>query len=137
MQVAVLNAKVQRVGITAKRQPGQTKEEFLQVTIAITNRSGDKPLPYQGWGVEKHPDAKRAVARDDLGHQYRGLRFPGYEISGQHYDETVAPRKKLVDQLVFQMPAPEAKYFLVELPGEAVGMPDKQFEIVFRTPRKQ
>jgi hypothetical protein len=98
-------------------------EPRLMIALRIENVSDQKRSEYTTWVPDL--DAAKTVARltDDRANELKRVTFGfGNNVQGRTVLDTLTPGKVIGDLLVFEDPSPEAKEFVLELPGANCGV---------------
>ncbi|MBO0700714.1 MAG: hypothetical protein J2P46_20120 [Zavarzinella sp.] len=99
-------------------------EPRLMIALAIKNTSDKRKSEYGTWVPDL--DSARTVARltDDRGTELKRVTFGfGNNVKDRTVLDTLTPGKSITDLLVFEIPAMEATYLDLDLPGANCGVP--------------
>jgi hypothetical protein len=93
----------------------------LNVEMQVTNRSLDEPLEFTGWRPDNQPKPElQAMIADEAGNVLRAA--PVRPASGRRAARRrIHPDESATEQLSFEFPDGESKYFRLALPYAALG----------------
>jgi len=125
VKIKVASAVVGKVPVRSLGHSTQSEKDLLQIKIEISNGSEAKKLDYLGWGAHEFSILNDASAslRDSAGNEYRTVHFGfGREVEGQvRASESIYPREKVSDLLIFEIPVEQADWLFLDLPAKNIG----------------
>ncbi len=115
--------------VGAKGAKRTTKQEYLRVTLRLTNEGTDQPLELEGWAAG---DAYDSRLLDAAGQALKPATIDrGWELASGNKATALFPGKAEEVVLLFEAPAQRSKYYRFTLPGDSIG-PEET--IRFRVP---
>jgi hypothetical protein len=144
VHVEILSAKIDELEYQAHDRrykmdlkPGKAPQEYLQITVDVTNRTDSKKLFYAGWCEEGYAN-RRASLADEHDNIYEPKlhavsgRLVVASIVGHHLG-TLYPGSSMNDVLIFEVPVDTAEVLTLELPKGAYSDKEKG-SLKFRFP---
>jgi hypothetical protein len=144
IHVEILSVKIDELEYQAhdrrfrmEPKPGKAPQEYLQITVDVTNRTDSKKLYYAGWCEEGYAN-RRARLEDEHSNVYEPKlhavsgRLVVASIVGHHLG-TLYPGSSMNDVLLFEVPVDTAEVLTLELPKGAYSDKEKG-SLKFRIP---
>lgn len=135
VRIDVLSGSVGKISSTTGRLTYDTKNEYFQVRLRITNLSDTKLLNYDPWCGSGIQFAGIPTVTDEHGNTYGAYREPFSARAAGFLGHLtrVDPGKSVDDTFAFERPVERATEFTIRLPGQAVGAPSAN--VTYRFPR--
>lgn len=119
VRVSVKKVTIGKVAL--KNGDGSTSysdEPRLMVLVRVENLHDKRAFEYSTWVPDLNVAKTVAKLTDDGGAECKRVKFGfGNNVKDRTVLDTVAPGKAIGDLLVFEVPAPMAKYLDLDLPG--------------------
>ena len=119
MLITVKGASVGQVALkNLFGDPRTSEDEFLKITIELSNVSDGKKVDYLTWQSGGF-GSDFATLVDDKGNRYRKANFgSSTTVVGGAGHESIYPQKSITDVLVFERPVTTATWLHLELEAE-------------------
>ena len=122
VQIRITSVQVGKVALRSTfGTPGSSKEEYLAITLELTNRNETKKLEYKTWaGGRLNYVRDLAALRDNFDNTYKRIGFTDLP-EGRTESSSIYPGKSVTDVLVFEPPLETAEHLDLQLPGKSFG----------------
>ncbi|MDA0253752.1 MAG: hypothetical protein O3A18_02605 [Planctomycetota bacterium] len=108
-----------RLGINGKQEVGP----YLLIGLRVNNRSSTKKVDFKGWSNGLDFLGPKCSLVDEHGNNYAQMRAAiGETWDGPIPRETIAPRGRMIDLLIFEPPVDAAQELRLEVPAAPLGL---------------
>ena len=125
VRVSIKKATVGKVPLkTADGSISYADEPRLMIAVTVKNVSGKRKAEYSTWVPDLASAKAVATLTDDRGVERKRVTDGfGNNVKDRTVLDTLTPGKAIADLLVFEIPAMEANYLDLDLPGANCGVP--------------
>ncbi len=122
VQIRITSVRVGKIALRSTfGTPGSSKEEFLAITLELTNLSETKKLEYKTWaGGHLNYVRDLAALSDNFDNTYKRIGFTDLP-EGRTESASIYPGKSISDVLVFEPPLETVEHLDLQLPGKSFG----------------